>query len=385
MSDEFYEPGPYAPMALGYDDDPKIAALAEYGDDAGLHRDLHLAMIRYASRARTDGLVRAIEVRRLGYPLSTERAEQLARNLAEHGLLVPLDSDGMAQAIAPVIAVAIAPAMWRIVNYERWNRTRAWLDARHAQLADAGRLGAHSRWAGHSPGHSRPHSPGYGTPHSPGTGTSTYTGTKTKTSPARAGAGAREDDDDDKLDELINTAHAALTAHGPITREQTAAWVRSLLNGKTVDDPRRYVVGALRHEARKAYREATAATPISSSRQPPATGQLCRRCSRTDHPTEQCPTLQPMTTPGPDDGDDTAHRGADAARKTMANRPAPETAVAPAAAELHGAALARAQAAASRTGRGAPQALTPDDDAEIVDAEIVDDDEPVPPGYQVPF
>jgi hypothetical protein len=110
-----YEPGPYAPMALGYDDDPKVVALVRFGDDAGLCRDLHLAMIRYANRARTDGKVPAIEIRRLAFPLAAEHAERLARYLGEEELIGPLDSDGKALAMADVIAGAI-PSAWRVIS-----------------------------------------------------------------------------------------------------------------------------------------------------------------------------------------------------------------------------------------------------------------------------
>ena len=168
------------------------------------------------------------------------------------------------------------------------------------------RRGAANRWSDDQDG--RGHSPGYGPGYGPGNGqTETETKTETSTS-ARAPARAREPsdaaaktDDDDDLDELTNVAHALLVAHGPIARDQTAAWAAlcsTASSSTTAAD-----TSSARSAATPArcYREATSAvTPAASARrQPPPSSRICHRCSKTGHRPEDCPTL--ATGSAPDD------------------------------------------------------------------------------------
>lgn len=165
---------------------------------------------------------------------------------------------------------------------------------------------------------------------------------------------------------------ALLSKHGTITHDQALGWIGAVLasGGSKVENPRAFVVGAARRDSRKAYREATTAIMDTSSHQPARAAALCRRCSKTGHKTEDCPTLLGAA-PAGGEGDETAHLGAKAAREAMANRERPAAGgQARPGRELHGEALARSQAAAARVARGADPA-PPD---EVVEGEIVDDD-----------
>jgi hypothetical protein len=383
---DFYEPGPYAPMALGYDDDPKVVALVQYGDDAGLLRDLHLAMIRYGNRARTDGRVPAIEVRRLAFPLSTDRCEHLARCLAEQRLIVALDSEGVAMAIADVMAGAM-PHTWAVANYARWNRTRAWMDARHEQHVKAGHRGAEARWRGAharmAPGSPRHHPAMAPASDADGAANGEPMATELELkqehpsssvrnagAPARA-AGAADDDDSPRPNNqagyLLDTVIIDAFRNHPqrprtITREQATA-VRARLPGYTrAEHPDAYLVKVIMNDADPG--RLLAGGPSGSTAMPPPSRALCRRCYRPGHPTEQCPTLAPGTSPA-HDGDTAAH-GAKAAREALATRERPARSTQPTGGpELHGEALARAQAAASRATRlpePPPDEPPPDDD-----------------------
>ena len=338
---------PWARMSVGYDDDPKIVALARFGEDAGLCRDLHLAAIRYCRRNETDGLVPAEQMARLAWPIAPARAELLVAHLADVELLVAVDGESVAGAMANG---------WRVPNYERWQETADEIAAYSAAQSERGRLGATTRWtrekarrasyggsmtsaaAGHvgdsmagamagAIADAKPPPDDQATWHPDGEPIAERE--KRETSSAHAGADARTredaaapDDDDD--DSLANTIVALLHAHGPITRDQAAAYRDRVLAGRRTADPARYVVGAIRRDPVKAYREAitaTAAAPRSSSRQPAPTGLLCRRCSRTDHRTEDCPTLDGGSAAAGD-----AEHGAALARKQLAERERPAAA-----------------------------------------------------------
>ena len=172
---------------------------------------------------------------------------------------------------------------------------------------------------------------------------------------------AHAQDDDDSLNRIF----AMLHAHGPITREQAAAYRDQVTGGRHLDDPALYVIAAIRKDPKAAYREAVSATAPgqAATRQPPRASMLCRRCGKTDHRTEDCPTLAPGADAQPDSGE-VALRGADAARKALANRERPAAAAPDPARELHGEALAREQAAASRAERGGPPGPPPEPEPE---------------------
>ena len=76
----------YVKLAVGFPDDPKVRALARYGADAGLARDLYVQMCLYCKRVLTDGFVPAEQIGLLVYPLSADHGNQLAKQLASVGL-----------------------------------------------------------------------------------------------------------------------------------------------------------------------------------------------------------------------------------------------------------------------------------------------------------
>ena len=142
---------PWARMALGYDEDDKVAALARFGADAGLCRDLHLAMIRYSRRNGTDGDVPATEPARLAFPLPPDDTARLVEHLAEVELILPI-AGAMAPAMAPAMTPVMAPATpsmaggWHVVNYSKWNETAAEIEKYTADQRERGRRGAEARW-----------------------------------------------------------------------------------------------------------------------------------------------------------------------------------------------------------------------------------------------
>jgi hypothetical protein len=261
-------------MALSYDDDPKVAALAQFGEDAGLCRDLHLSMIRYANRARTDGLVPAVELRKLAYPLSPERADVIAGYLADVELI--LDPDG--KPLAGPMAVATV----QIANYAKWNRPRAWLDQLSAERAESGRKGAAVRWTRErarqvsttgQPGLANGWQEPSGSHDSPD-GKTMATELKQELNPtaARTPAGARareaEASSDDEGGDLRTTVENAVLAFmagagHPLSRPQAAALIEMTLAGRKPRDPGPYVLATIRKDP------AAAARRVTTSRQPP--------------------------------------------------------------------------------------------------------------------
>ena len=77
----------YVKLVVDFADDPKVRALARYGADAGLARDLYVQMVCYCKRMLTDGFVPAEQVGLLVYPLPPEHGNQLAKQLASVGLI----------------------------------------------------------------------------------------------------------------------------------------------------------------------------------------------------------------------------------------------------------------------------------------------------------
>jgi hypothetical protein len=245
---------PWVRMALGYDGDPKVAALARFGADAGLCRDLHLATIRYCGREKTDGWVPPWEPGRLAWPLSADRAAELIDHLCEVELLVvnaegiaPAIATGIATAIAPAIATAITPDMggWLVVNYAKWQETAAEIEAYSAAQAERGRKGADKRWS---------RDPRIATAIAPATpnGSDRYSARDgdrmaelelegESIGPAR-NTGARDDAAAaaDEIDRLIQAQMFSLTGKTITTDEARAIWV-TLSTGRTISNPAAFV------------------------------------------------------------------------------------------------------------------------------------------------
>jgi hypothetical protein len=77
----------YIKLAVAFPDDPKVRALARYGTDAGLARDLYVQMTLYCKRLLSDGFVPDEQLGLLVYPLDPEHGKQLAKQLASVGLI----------------------------------------------------------------------------------------------------------------------------------------------------------------------------------------------------------------------------------------------------------------------------------------------------------
>jgi hypothetical protein len=113
----------YVKLAVAFSDDPKVRALARYGQDAGLARDLFVQMICHCKRMLTDGLVQEEQIGLLVYPLDPEHGKQLAKQLASVGLIAE-EANG-----------------YRVLAYVRRNGTRADVEALSAKRAEAGQRG----------------------------------------------------------------------------------------------------------------------------------------------------------------------------------------------------------------------------------------------------
>jgi hypothetical protein len=355
-------------MKCGWTDDPKVAALARFGPvDACLGRYVFAQEIDYARRELTNGLVPGEVLPMLAHPLPADDAMRVAMQLADDGPYGPLCGwDATSNA-------------FRILAYPKWNDTREEVQARKEKASKAAR----TRWDGSDASSNAP-----GNARSNAGSTARSNAHPLVDAPARgrvdaeqeqeqeqdnhrprrnAGAGAtpaRATEDDD---ELLTQIIAQIFPMGAITRDQAASYRDRVLAGKRVRDPAAYVIKTIRNDVRAAYREATAATD-TSSRQPPNSSALCRRCLQPGHDAEHCPTLEPGTEAH--GGEDTARDGGDYARKLMANRERPAAPVASPDGDLHGEALARSQLAAARASRPAdlvpadPQAAGPDDAAD---------------------
>ena len=101
----------YVKLVVSFPDDPKVRALARYGPEAGLARDLYVQMVLYCKRMLTDGFVPAEQVGLLVYPLDAEHGNQLAKQLASVGL-------------TKEVSKGEAPG-WEVLAYVRRNGTRS--------------------------------------------------------------------------------------------------------------------------------------------------------------------------------------------------------------------------------------------------------------------
>lgn len=117
----------YVKLVTGFPRDPKVRALARFGDDAGLARDLYVQMILYCKENLTDGWVPAEEVGVLAYPLPIEHANQLAKQLASVLLTKELSKNE-------------APG-WQVCAFLKRNRSKEQVEALSEVRATAGRSG----------------------------------------------------------------------------------------------------------------------------------------------------------------------------------------------------------------------------------------------------
>jgi hypothetical protein len=120
----------YVKMAVGFDEDPKVIALQQFGGDAPAARDLFQAMIRFCRRNLSDGFVPEFAAHRLIPPLGMPDAERIAMHLVSVGLVEKCSE-------SPVNC-------YRVCRYVTRNGTRADAEAKSAAAREA----ALSRWSG---------------------------------------------------------------------------------------------------------------------------------------------------------------------------------------------------------------------------------------------
>jgi hypothetical protein len=117
----------FVKLATAFPRDPKVRALARYGIDGVLSRDLYVQMILYCRENLTDGFVPAEEVGVLAYPVPADHANQLAKQLASVGLTKELTKNGAEG--------------WEVVAYVKRNGTKADVERLSQVRAEAGRAG----------------------------------------------------------------------------------------------------------------------------------------------------------------------------------------------------------------------------------------------------
>ena len=120
----------YIKLAVTFADDPKVRALARYGTDAGLARDLYVQMILHCKRLLTDGFVPAEQIGLLVYPLDPEHGNQLAKQLASVGLIKEVSN-----------TEASDKQGWEICAYVKRNGTKEDVERLSQVRAEAGRTG----------------------------------------------------------------------------------------------------------------------------------------------------------------------------------------------------------------------------------------------------
>jgi len=117
----------YIKLTVSFPNDPKVRALARYGADAGLARDLYVQMCLYCKDLLTDGFVPTEQIGLLVYPLDLEHGNQLAKQLASVGLIKEVsnrDTQG-----------------WLVLAFVKRNGTRDDVERLSQVRADAGRKG----------------------------------------------------------------------------------------------------------------------------------------------------------------------------------------------------------------------------------------------------
>ena len=118
----------YIKLVVGFPRDPKVRRLVSVcGMEAGLARDLFVAMALYCKENLTDGWVPAEEVGALAYPLLPDHANQLAKQLASVGLIKEASKD--------------EAEGWQVLAYVKRNGTREDVERLSQVRAEAGRRG----------------------------------------------------------------------------------------------------------------------------------------------------------------------------------------------------------------------------------------------------
>jgi hypothetical protein len=224
----------FVKWAVNFADDPKVVRLNNYGEDAGLCRDLYREMVCYCRRNLTDGFVPELEVVRLAFPLAMPRAQQLAQHLASEHLTEPVDGG------------------WLVCAYTKRNGTRADVESR----SNAQRDRALRRW------HDFP-------PDANGTANGNAAGSA-GWSPSRYAEGNAESESES--DKPRAHAPARTRTRGPALPSRTAAEITAAARrpGGPSADPTRRAADARRQLAQRPLDEPDPARPLTE----PGSGQL---------------------------------------------------------------------------------------------------------------
>jgi hypothetical protein len=374
---------PFYKMKVGWAGDPKVEALARFGPvDACLGRDLFSQMIDYSRAELTDGLVPGSTVARVAYPLPAEDADRIVRQLADPGPFGPLCEWDAAR------------SAWHVLAYARWNDTKAEVLARRAKGRDA----ALHRWKADARGNASGIARGNAPSNATGiTGLVDAPGNAVSNAGAIHRARAQVDTevevereppltpphgtdapsnargmDDDELDQ-IRQVQALMAQAGRPVGDDEAATIRGAVLAKAgrVRDPRAYI-GRVLGDPKQARTYAPHGGPQSKT-----IDQIKAETARPGGPAR-----------------DVAARAAEArAGLEGRDRPLPTPATPDPARELHGEALARAQAAEAAARRAAagdrllpreepPGDLPPEEPADDEPEEVDPDQDPA---YDPPF
>lgn len=233
-------------MAVNWTEDPKVAALDRFGAvEAILARDLFSQMIGYSRRNLTDGFVPTNAPGMLMYPLPVDHAERLALHLADRGAYGAL-CEPHAERMG-----------WQVVNYAKWNDTRAEVQAR----TESGRKAARTRWdsvdADRNAGRNADgNADGYAEQEQ-----------EKEQENLSAHAPAREDPpgDGDDLDGLIQALMFSKTGT-TVTREEAAAIRAELLTGRAIDNPAAWIRKCISTKAEARRLRPTRNTTTGSAR-----------------------------------------------------------------------------------------------------------------------
>lgn len=118
----------YIKLVVGFPNDQKVRALCRFGHpDAGLARDLYVAMVLHCKEYLTDGFVPAEQVGILAYPAPPDVCNQLANQLASVGLIKEVSNTE-------------APG-WQVCAFLKRNRSREEVEALSQVRAESGREG----------------------------------------------------------------------------------------------------------------------------------------------------------------------------------------------------------------------------------------------------
>lgn len=117
----------YIKLVVGFPNDPKVRALARYGIDSGLARDLYVQMCLYCKDNLSDGFVPEEQIGLLVYPLPPEHGNQLAKQLASVRLINSSSKDGADG--------------WQVCAFLKRNASKAEVDQLSQVRAEAGRVG----------------------------------------------------------------------------------------------------------------------------------------------------------------------------------------------------------------------------------------------------